>query len=457
MTCEMQGPELLDRLWACLPVELGEALRAIVGVADDRALALFVVGGAVRDGLRPGPVGSSLDLDALLDLDPLLDLDIAVEGDPGPLLAALAQQRGTRVVRHDRFGTATFVLGPAGGVLGPAGGALGPAGGRIDLARTRAERYVRPGALPQVSAASIEADLSRRDFSVNAMALGLNGRRRGELLDPFDGRGDLQRGLIRTLHDHSFADDPTRLIRACWYGARLEARFAPGMRAQALRSLGELGSISGDRFGEAWRRLLLDRAAPAALVRASGLGIPQAREGGWSVGPGLAGAFAGRADGGPTAFWALTGLSAGSEVVSSLAGRCGLTRGERRALEAGAELRALRRPLGRSGLAASGAAGLLRPFDATTLGAAAALWGGLAAERVERALGEWAGVRAPLDAAALAELGVEPGAAIGRWLEALRDAVIDGELPAGRRGAEPARRLVQAGLQSPRDRPSRRS
>jgi len=432
-------------------VAFGEALRAIVEVADDRELPLFVVGGAVRDSLRAGSAGG------------LLDLDIAVEGDPGPLLAVLSQQRGRRVVRHDRFGTGTLVLGSAGGllgsavgVLGSAGGVLGSAAGRIDLARTRVERYVRPGALPQVSAASIEADLSRRDFSVNAMALGLNGARRGELLDPFDGRGDLQRGLIRTLHDHSFADDPTRLIRACRYGARLDARFAPGMRAQALRSRGELRSISGDRFGEAWRRLLLDRAAPAALVRASGLGIPQAREGGWSIGLGLIDAFTGMEGAGAPAFWALTGLRAQSEVVSLLAGRCGLTRGERRALEAGAELRALRRPLGRAGLAASGAAGLLRSFDAMTLGAAASLWGGLAAERVERALGEWADARAPLDATALAELGVEPGPAIGRWLEALRDAVIDGDLPGGRRGAEPARLLVQAGLQSRRDRPSRR-
>ena len=132
-----------------------QPLRDALGDAD-----AWVVGGFVRDVLA----GSGAPA----------DIDIAVDGDVDGLVERLGAEAPVAVdARHARFGTAT----------------LGVDGLNVDLARTRAETYAHPGALPDVEPAGIEADLARRDFSVNAMAMSLDGE--GELLDPFDGRGDL--------------------------------------------------------------------------------------------------------------------------------------------------------------------------------------------------------------------------------------------------------------------------
>ena len=421
MTDEPRLPETLDRLWRGLDAPGRAALTALAAEAEARGVALFAVGGVVRDLLRSPGDGPRIS-----------DLDLAVEGDPAPLLDALARATAIRPTRHDRFGAATLRLG----------------GVRIDLARTRRERYPRPGALPVVRPATIGEDLARRDFSVNAMALGLCGPRRAVLLDPFGGRGDLERGLIRVLHDRSFRDDPTRVIRACRYAARLEARLAPGTSARARVALPQLRALGGARFGEAWRRLLLDPAAPAALARAVALGVPAARLPGWSPPPRLVAAFGEMAEAETPAagFWALTGLTAPPPLVSALPRAAGLRREERRALRGGAALRARRARLGRAGLADSLAASLLRRQEEAALRAAATLWRGRAGERARRAIEEWPAAASPLDAAALRALGVPPGPEIGRWLSLLRDAVIDGALPPGPAGVGPARRMVRESL-----------
>ena len=418
MTDEPRLPDTLDQLWQGLDAPGRAALTALAAEAEARGVALFAVGGVVRDLLRSPADGPRIS-----------DLDLAVEGDPAPLLDALERATAIRPTRHDRFGAATLRLG----------------GGRIDLARTRRERYPRPGALPVVRPATIGADLARRDFSVNAMALGLCGPRRAALLDPFGGRYDLERGLIRVLHDRSFRDDPTRVIRACLYAARLEARLAPGTSARARAALPQMRGLSGARFGESWRRLLLDPVAPAALARSVALGVPAARLPDWSPPPRLVAAFReiAEAETPSAGFWALTGLTAPLPVVEALPRACALTREERRALQGGARLRARRARLGRADLADSAAASLLRGQEEAVLRAAAALWRGQAGVLAGRALEEWPAAASPLDAAALRALGVSPGPEIGRWLSLLRDAVIDGALPPGPAGVAPARRMVR--------------
>ncbi len=420
--------ELLDRLWDRLDGPARIALTALAEAAASHDLALFAVGGAVRDLLRTPEGGATIG-----------DLDLAVEGDPAPLLDDLARGAALRPTRHDRFGTATLRIRVSPVELA-----------RIDLARTRRERYPRPGALPVVAPATIAEDLARRDFSVNAMALGIGGARRTALLDPFGGRRDLERGLIRALHERCFRDDPTRLIRACRYAARLDARLAPGTGAQARASAPSLRTIGSARFGEAWRRLLLDAAAPQALARAAALRLPQARVAGWSPPPRLVAAFGEITRVTPpgdaaVVFWALTGLIAPPAVVGALPGACALTREERRALQDGAALRGQRDALGRAGLRDSSAASRLRGRDPIVLRAAASLWRGRAGVRAGRAATEWAAAESPLDAQALAGLGVPAGPEIGRWLSILRDAVIDGALAPGRAGVAPARRLVREG------------
>lgn len=202
------------------PDQLAERLSGLPGIARVReALAGergFLVGGAVRDLL----LGATHP-----------DLDIAVEGDA----AAVAARLGGDPVAHERFATATATLN----------------GERVDLARTRSETYERPGALPAVAPAPIERDLARRDFTVNAMAVPLQGDPR--LLDPHRGLEDLRAGLLRVLHPGSFADDPTRALRAARYAARLHLALEPGT-AELLTGV-DLASVSDDRVAAELRRI----------------------------------------------------------------------------------------------------------------------------------------------------------------------------------------------------------
>jgi poly(A) polymerase len=190
-------------------------LAALVAAAAGRRLAL--VGGAVRDLL----------LHRLHD-DPwrgLPDLDLVVEGQAAALTGRLANHLPAGAVRciqeHGAFGTVAVELHwPEWGTW------------LLDVASARRERYPLPAENPLVSPGSLDDDLARRDFSVNAMALVLDGEGRGaQLLDPHGGQLDLAQRQLRLLHDHSLSDDPTRLLRAARYVARLGfALAAPSLR-----------------------------------------------------------------------------------------------------------------------------------------------------------------------------------------------------------------------------------
>jgi tRNA nucleotidyltransferase (CCA-adding enzyme) len=201
---------------------------------------VHLVGGAVRD---------------LLMGDRPVDLDLVVEGDA----AALAASLGGRLKAHDRFGTSTVTLD----------------GHSYDLARARRERYAQPGALPDVEPAALEEDLRRRDFTVNAIAVALNGPRPGVLravpgaLDDLDGR------ILRVLHDRSFIDDPTRLLRMCRYASRLGFGLEPHteMLAREATRSGALDTVSGSRLGAELRLLAREPDPLAALASLSALGI----------------------------------------------------------------------------------------------------------------------------------------------------------------------------------------
>ena len=196
-------------------------LAALVAAAGGRRLAL--VGGAVRDLL----------LHRLHD-DPwrgLPDLDLVVEGQAAELTARLADHLPAGAVRciqeHGAFGTVAVELHwPEWGTW------------LLDVASARRERYPLPAENPLVSPGSLDDDLARRDFSVNAMALVLDGEGRGaQLLDPHGGQLDLAQRQLRLLHDHSLSDDPTRLLRAARYAARLGFALAAPSRRQARETL----------------------------------------------------------------------------------------------------------------------------------------------------------------------------------------------------------------------------
>jgi tRNA nucleotidyltransferase (CCA-adding enzyme) len=221
---------------------MGRLLPALEGLPP-----AYLVGGAVRDLLR-GADG--------------VDIDVAVEGDARSVARALADRLGGSAREHERFGTAKVLAGEL----------------TLDLATTRRETYPEPGALPEVSQASLADDLARRDFGVNAMALGITGDDLGHLYDPCGGVADLETGAVRVLHDRSFLDDPTRLLRAVRYETRLGFRLDPDTERLAREAVaaGALGTVSGARIRDELMDLLGELGAPAAVARLRELEIDRA-------------------------------------------------------------------------------------------------------------------------------------------------------------------------------------
>jgi len=210
----------------------GRVLDALAGRDD-----VWVVGGAVRD--------------ALLGRAWRNDLDLVVEGDA----AALAGALGEVVAVHEAFGTAEAVVD----------------GLPVGVARARTETYPAPGALPVVVPGELAGDLARRDFTVNAIAVGMDGALRGAA----GWEDDLAAGRLRVLHEGSFLDDPTRLWRAARYAARLGFALEEETErlARAAVAGGALTTVSGARLGG---ELLLALAEPdpaAALAAAFELGL----------------------------------------------------------------------------------------------------------------------------------------------------------------------------------------
>ena len=245
-------PNLTCTPVAVTPSHLRERVRRLPGMelllpALEGLPPAFLVGGAVRDLLR-GAHG--------------VDVDLAVEGDARSTARALAERLVGTAREHERFGTATVLVD----------------GESFDLAATRRETYDRPGALPRVQEAALADDLRRRDFSVNAMAIGLTGDDLGHLYDHHGGLDDLEAGVIRVLHDASFTDDPTRLLRALRYEARLGFEMEPDTERLALAAIedGALRTVSGDRVGRELLLLFAEPESGAAVERLHGLGIDAA-------------------------------------------------------------------------------------------------------------------------------------------------------------------------------------
>lgn len=235
-------PKLIDKLQSALSPQESALLAACLAAAGRLSVPAYLVGGPVRDlllGRRP------------------LDIDIAFEGDALAIAREAAAAAGARVAKTTAFGTATLKLGAAA----------------LDLVACRSETYPRPGALPKVRPATIDDDLRRRDFAINAMALALNGGAPGKLLDPTGGRSDLARGRVRVLHDASFRDDATRMLRA----VRYEARFGFQIEERTLdllrRDLAFLGTISGARIRRELARTLAEEQPERALLRMAGLHV----------------------------------------------------------------------------------------------------------------------------------------------------------------------------------------
>jgi len=213
-------------------------VKSIGLLAQAKGMKAYLVGGPVRD--------------LMLKL-PNTDLDITVEGNAIRLAESFAsKQQGASVVRYPAFKTATVHLFD---------------GSQVDFATAREESYVRGGAFPAVKASGMKQDLFRRDFTINAMALDILPGTWGKVLDPYKGQADLKAGKIRVLHEKSFLDDPTRILRA----ARFKARFGFTIEAKTLKLLRSaikikvLDTIKPQRYLKDFNKVLKEQNSKEAI------------------------------------------------------------------------------------------------------------------------------------------------------------------------------------------------
>lgn len=260
------SPNLTSRLESVLSTERLALLKAIASQAHEQCAALYIVGGFVRD--------------LLLEL-PSLDFDFVVEGDAIVLAQALAHKFGGRVTSHSRFGTAKWHLNDqeSGSVqYGMKLHKLKLDLECIDFVSARTEFYTHPTALPTVERGNIKLDLHRRDFTINTLALRLDGRHYGELQDYWGGLNDIRDRIVRVLHSLSFVDDPTRILRA----ARFEQRFKFSIESRTMDLLKEaiplLDRLSGDRIRHELDHILVEPTASQILSRLQELNLLTAIE-----------------------------------------------------------------------------------------------------------------------------------------------------------------------------------
>ena len=225
-----------------LPQELVEFMRQAGELAQQRGQKLYLVGGVVRDLL----LGRGN-----------FDLDLVVEGDAIALANELAKEKQGKLITHQRFGTAKLTWD----------------GWSADLATARSETYAKACALPTVNPSTIKADLFRRDFTINAMAVELNPGLYGQLLDLYGGLADLERKIIRVLHEKSFIDDATRIWRAIRYEQRLDFQLEPETLQFVKRDADYLKKVSGDRIRHELELIFKEEFPEKALRRADELGV----------------------------------------------------------------------------------------------------------------------------------------------------------------------------------------
>ena len=238
-------------------------LRALASEADKIHLPIFVVGGFVRD---------------LLMERPSLDFDIVVEGDAIFFAQRLADRFGGKVLSHRRFGTSKWIINKIKDNLADQLRIDSDVSGTnlpesLDLITSRTEFYEQPAALPTVESSSIKMDLHRRDFTINTLALRLDGDHFGKIYDYWGGLEDLHKGQIRVLHALSFVDDATRLLRAVRFEQRFGFQIEPRTLALMEESLPLLDRLTGARLRHEITLILAEPHAPAMLDRLGELGI----------------------------------------------------------------------------------------------------------------------------------------------------------------------------------------
>src|SRR5699024_5092666 len=226
-----------EEMAAQLPGHIYDILQEISEIATKNNTKVYLIGGIVRDILLEKPND---------------DVDIVVEGNGITLAKQLHEAYGGKLTTHEQFGTASWQH---------------PSSLEIDIATSRLEYYDRPASLPDVEDSTLQQDLYRRDFTINAMGICLNKEHFGQLVDPFAGQVDLYNETIKVLHNLSFVEDPTRILRAI----RFETRFAFKMDEQtenlALNYIEQMKDVSEQRIIDEVKRMFEEEDVVRAMER----------------------------------------------------------------------------------------------------------------------------------------------------------------------------------------------
>lgn len=363
------------------------------------SLPVYLVGGPVRDVLLGAPTH---------------DLDFVLEGDALQLAFVLARELGWQLVVHDRFGTATVSHGDC----------------HVDLVTARREIYTAPGALPEVKPGTIHDDLARRDFSINSLALSMS-QPDPEPIDEHHGIAELGQRWIRILHPMSFADDPTRMLRAVRYeqrfGFELEEESEHHLRHALAR--GYMNAVSGDRLRRELERMLEEEHPLPSLVRAFDLGVLKAVHPGLTDKSGLL-SLSSRSDHdlplNPLVYLAALSFPLSSRDSSEVVQRLNMPAHWAKVVQDTVGIRQLHHQLAGASLPNSGVCRLLDGRSEDAITAVSLVDGpGLLSQRVDHYLTTLRQVRPILDGNSVLAMGVSEGPLVGRVLGKLREAKLD--------------------------------
>ncbi len=388
----------VDHLRSALTESDWFLLQRLAEIAARMQMSLYMVGGPVRDCLLHRAV---------------MDLDLTTEGDAIALARRAARDMDGAWKKFDRFNTAKL--------------SLPGRDGSIDLATTRTETYAHPGALPDVTRGTIETDLIRRDFTINAMAIRLDGEQQGALIDRHGGESDLDSGKLRVLHEHSFEDDPTRLFRAVRFEQRFNFAFAYDTERIIAPALPVIDQVSGDRIRHELELIFREAQPLKALARLDELGIlrqidPDLRVDDWS-------AERFQSEAAPFDLftcWVWLACRLNDNSLTRLSQRVNLARADAVDLVQVKALRNAAEALGRLNSRSSIYRALVDYHDRSVRAALTVIEIPAARAALVLYLNELRGVKVALDGTRLQELGAPRGPLIGRILAEVQAAVLDG-------------------------------
>jgi tRNA nucleotidyltransferase (CCA-adding enzyme) len=400
---------LAQQIEQYLPQPLLELVQNISDQAAKRGQKVYLVGGVVRDMLLGVPSPRSRLR---------FDLDLVVEGDAVKLAQQVAKASQIKLLIHRRFGTAKLKYENF----------------TLDLATARKETYARPGALPAVTVGTFKDDLIRRDFSINAMAISLAVDDYGELIDPYQGRHDLEHRLIRILHPGSFSDDATRILRAARYEQRLGFELEAQTTQLLKRDISMLNTISGDRIRHELEHIFQEDRPELVIKRLDDLGVLH------RISPSLKSddSLSERFDKArrlkkpaqlPTLYFCLLVYSLSEKGIKQFLSRLNIPAKLSRAMRDTARLKTSLPLLDKPSLKPSEIYYLLREYEPLAIQANAIASGSLIAQRhLQLFLTKLRYVRTSLDGEELKRLGISAGPEMGKVLQILHKAKLDGEV-----------------------------